>query len=172
VNRAGELLEPRIEGLVIRDLIPCEDERGTLVELLSADWGFHPTPVTHTYLVSARPRSIRGWVMHLKQDDRIAILQGAFRWGFFDDREGSASRGRLNVFTFSEQRRRLILIPAGIWHAVENVGLGDASFINMPTRPYDHAAPDKYFLPLKNDLIPFSFGPTPRLEPQIERASD
>jgi dTDP-4-dehydrorhamnose 3,5-epimerase len=31
----------------------------------------------------------------------------------------------------------------------------------MPTRPYDHADPDKYRLPLDNDVIPFRFDEAP-----------
>jgi dTDP-4-dehydrorhamnose 3,5-epimerase len=44
-----------------------------------------------------------------------------------------------------------------VYHGLQNVGLVDAVFINMPTRPYDHADPDKFRLPLTNDLIPFDF---------------
>ena len=29
--------------------------------------------------------------------------------------------------------------------------------VNLPTRAYDHAHPDKYRLPLDTDLIPFRF---------------
>ena len=28
----------------------------------------------------------------------------------------------------------------------------------IPTRPYDHANPDKYRLPIDTPLIPYSFG--------------
>jgi dTDP-4-dehydrorhamnose 3,5-epimerase len=44
-----------------------------------------------------------------------------------------------------------------VYHAVQNIGIVDAVFINMPTRPYDHGDPDKLRLPLKNGLIPYSF---------------
>jgi dTDP-4-dehydrorhamnose 3,5-epimerase len=33
--------------------------------------------------------------------------------------------------------------------------------INLPTCPYDHADPDKYRLPIKNELIPFDFDDGP-----------
>ena len=48
-------------------------------------------------------------------------------------------------------------IPAGVWHALRSVGSEDVLFINMPTRAYDYADPDKLRLPLVNDLIPFRF---------------
>jgi dTDP-4-dehydrorhamnose 3,5-epimerase len=37
----------------------------------------------------------------------------------------------------------------------------EAFFINMPTRAYDHADPDKYRVPVKNALIPFAFDDGP-----------
>ena len=49
------------------------------------------------------------------------------------------------------------MIPKGVFHAVQNLGQTEAVFINLPTRAYNHEDPDKYRLPLKNDLIPFSF---------------
>ena len=51
-----------------------------------------------------------------------------------------------------------MIIPRGVYHAVQNIGTTEALFVNMPTRPYNHGDPDKFRLPLKNDLIPFDFG--------------
>jgi dTDP-4-dehydrorhamnose 3,5-epimerase len=48
-----------------------------------------------------------------------------------------------------------VSIPAGVWHAVQNVGHDEAAFINMPSQPYRHDDPDKYRLPLENDVIPY-----------------
>ena len=39
------------------------------------------------------------------------------------------------------------------------VGDVDAYFVNVPTRPYDHARPDKRRLPLDTPLIPASVAP-------------
>jgi len=99
--------------------------------------------------------------VHKKQDDRIFISKGTLRWAFFDDRKDSSTHKLLNIFTFSERNRVLFVIPQGVYHAVQNIGTDDAVFINMPTRPYNHKDPDKHRLPLKNDLIPFSFDDGP-----------
>jgi dTDP-4-dehydrorhamnose 3,5-epimerase len=48
-------------------------------------------------------------------------------------------------------------IPAGIWHAVRNLGNKDVVAVNFPTMPYDYADPDKYGLPLNNERIPHKF---------------
>jgi dTDP-4-dehydrorhamnose 3,5-epimerase len=154
---AGEPIVPRIHGLDFRRLPSLEDERGETLELFRLDWGFHAAPVPQIYHVLARPGSVRAWVHHKRQMDRIAILSGSLTWGFYDDRADSPTRGTLVVRTFSERSRHLFNIPPGVWHGVKNTGVVDATFANLPDRAYDHADPDKYRLPLKNDLIPFDF---------------
>jgi dTDP-4-dehydrorhamnose 3,5-epimerase len=59
--------------------------------------------------------------------------------------------------TVSERNRALIIIPIGVYHAVKNIGTEEAQFMNFPTKPYNRESPDKYRLPVKNDLIPFDF---------------
>ena len=51
--------------------------------------------------------------------------------------------------------RGLLVIPAGVYHAVRNVGDAEMTFINLPTQAYDHTDPDKYRLPLDNEMIPY-----------------
>jgi dTDP-4-dehydrorhamnose 3,5-epimerase len=153
----GELVGPRIHGMNFRRMRALEDERGDLTELYRPAWGFHPDPLVFVYRVSLRPGYIRGWVVHRKQEDRIVTTDGALTWAFFDDRPDSPTYKLLNVLTFSPLNRTLFNIPIGVYHAVKNVGHVDAVFINMPNRAYDHADPDKFRLPLKNDLIPFDF---------------
>ena len=53
-----------------------------------------------------------------------------------------------------EDRRAEALADWLRWHAVQNVGHEEAAFINMPSQPYRHDDPDKYRLPLENDVIP------------------
>jgi dTDP-4-dehydrorhamnose 3,5-epimerase len=67
----------------------------------------------------------------------------------------------LNVFTLSDHQRAMVRIPSGVWHGVQNVGEGESVFVNFPTRPYVYEDPDKYRLPLNNDLIPFDFNDGP-----------
>ena len=54
-----------------------------------------------------------------------------------------------------EDRRAEALADWLRWHAVQNVGHEEAAFINMPSQPYRHDDPDKYRLPLENDVIPY-----------------
>ncbi len=157
VTAEGNPVKTWIEGVQIKRLLPQEDERGELCEMYNPAWGLHPAPLVYVYQTTLRTGKVKGWVMHEKQEDRLFMSMGVVRWALFDNRPESPTYKQLNVFTVSERYRALLVIPRGVYHAVHNVGTQDAVFINMPTAPYNHADPDKYRLPLKNDLIPFAF---------------
>ncbi len=157
VTPDGDRVGPTIEGLIVRELRTIPDERGEVCELYRSTWGLHDAPVEHAYLATVRPGVVKGWVLHRSQDDRIAVLFGALRWVFYDERPDSRTSGTVVEVTLTERNRSLIVIPELVWHAVENVGEGDAAFVNLPSQPYNHVDPDKYRLPLENDTIPFRF---------------
>jgi dTDP-4-dehydrorhamnose 3,5-epimerase len=157
VTPKGKSVKRRITGLIIRPAQTHVDRRGEVVEIFNPAWKLHSAPMVYAYQASIRPGQIKGWIVHRKQADRIFTSSGVQRWVFYDDRKGSRTRGLINDFTFSERNRALLIIPTGVWHAVQNVGETEAVFFNLPTQAYDYADPDKYRLPPKNDLIPFDF---------------
>ncbi len=157
VTPEGDPLSKRIHGVLIDQHPLHEDERGSLQEIYNPAWGLHSDPLVYAYCVITRPRQVRGWVVHSRQDDRLFVIRGVFRVALFDDRPESPTYKMLNVFVMSDHRRGLLVIPMGVFHALQNIGSDDACFINLPTRPYSHEDPDKYRLPLKNDHIPFAF---------------
>jgi dTDP-4-dehydrorhamnose 3,5-epimerase len=161
VNADGATLAPLIDGVVVRYQRPIEDRRGEVVEVYRPSWGVHDDPLVYVYQVRLRPGAIKGWAIHEHQDDRLFFVTGTVRWGLYDDRSGSPTRGLVNDLVFSERNAALLIVPRGVYHAVRNIGTTDAIFINMPTRPYEHEAPDKLRLPLKNALIPFDFDDGP-----------
>ena len=95
--------------------------------------------------------------MHHGHDDRYFILFGELQLVLFDDRPGSATRGLVAKLAMSEYRRQLVNIPAGVWHANQNIGNKDVVVVNFPTAAYDHVNPDKYRLPIDTDKIPYKF---------------
>ena len=157
VTPEGDSLQPRIQGVKVRYQRPIEDARGEVTEVYRESWGLHEDPLVYVYQVSVRPGMIKGWVVHERQEDRIFHIMGTTRWVLYDAREGSPTKGLINEFVFSEKNRAVLVTPRGVYHAVQNIGTIDAVFVNMPTRAYEHGDPDKFRLPLKNGLIPFSF---------------
>lgn len=144
-------------GVIIRPLITHPDERGTLTEIYNPAWGISDLPMVYAYQSTIRPGKIKGWIEHHLQCDRVFPSQGHMRWVLYDNRPDSPTYRLVNEIFITEINRSLIVIPPYVFHAVQNVGMTDAVFINLPSRPYDHANPDKFRLPLNNDVIPFRF---------------
>ena len=157
VTPAGERTEERIAGFRIQDLVLHTDERGTVCELLDPRWDWHPDPLVFSYVWTIRPGWVKGWAMHKLHEDRYCLISGEMKVVLFDARDDSPTFGRVQEIYLSQQRRQIISIPVGVWHADENVGTADAVVVNFPTVQYDHANPDKYRLPIDTDLIPYRF---------------
>jgi dTDP-4-dehydrorhamnose 3,5-epimerase len=146
----------QIAGVRLRRLSRNGDARGDLTVLMSnlAD----PEQVTpHVYLVTTAPRSIRAWVFHRRQSDRLAFCRGNIRIVLYDLRPDSPTHGALNVIDAGEANPIQLTIPPFVVHAVQNRGDAEAIFVNMPTRAYDPAWPDKSRLPQDHPGIPYVF---------------
>ncbi|MEA2876487.1 MAG: dTDP-4-dehydrorhamnose 3,5-epimerase [Hyphomicrobiales bacterium] len=151
VQRAG-----LIDGVTITPLAVNSDPRGSLSELLTARDG-PIEPIVHIYQVTAPAGSIRAWVYHRHQFDRLAFGTGRFEVVLYDIRSGSATANRLDVFHLGLEQPVLLRIPPFVVHGVRNIGSETATFVNMPTRTYDPGAPDKYRLNWDDPRIPFRF---------------
>jgi dTDP-4-dehydrorhamnose 3,5-epimerase len=155
VTTEGVSLQDRIAGVELRRPPTHADERGTLTEIYDERWGFTDDPLVYVYHVTIRPGQLRGWVVHREQNDRLFAYAGVLKIVLYDARTDSPTYGGLNVFHVGGHDRALLSIPAGVYHAVCNVGADEGAFVNLPSRPYDHDDPDKYRLPLDNDVIPY-----------------
>jgi dTDP-4-dehydrorhamnose 3,5-epimerase len=147
VTAYGESVQESIDGVLVRRSATHADERGTLTEIYDARWGFTEEPVTYVYATTVLPGRVRGWVVHLEQDDRLFFVKGTAKLALYDAREDSETFGRANVHYLGDHERTLVRIPAGVVHAVKNVGMDEVVFVNLPTEPYAHENPDKYRFP-------------------------
>ena len=157
VTPEGKPLQKLPEGVKIREIPTQVDERGFVVEMYDLRWKWHPAPLVFSYAFSIRPGMIKGWGVHKKHEDRYFILFGEMETVLYDERESSPTKGLVSKIYLTEYNRRLISIPAGVWHADRNVGNKDVVVVNFPTIPYDHEDPDKHRLPLDTDKIPYKF---------------
>jgi dTDP-4-dehydrorhamnose 3,5-epimerase len=160
VTPAGDLVRPLLDGVIVRPAVTIADDRGELCEIFNPAWQLDDQPLVYVYQATIRPGKVKGWVVHREQDDRLFSSMGHLKIVLYDDRADSASYQRINEIFVGERNRALVLIPRGIYHAVQNIGQTEAVFMNLPSRPYQHDHPDKYRLPLDTDLIPYSFAPT------------
>ncbi len=147
-------IDHQIEGVRLNRLLTHEDERGDLTVLIS-NINEVIQPVPHSYL--AAPGSIRAWVYHKRQSDRLAYTNGSLQVALYDLRPASPTYLTLNVLDVGERNKVLLTIPPEVVHGVYNRGTQAATFINMPTRAYDPSHPDKSRLPYGHPGIPYVF---------------
>ena len=145
-----------IEGVKVELLTTGIDKRGMLHELLTTrDEAIEA--IVHVYQVVADPGSVRAWVYHRFQSDRLCFTNGHFKWALYDIRPGSPTYGQLNELHLGASLRCRLTIPPYVIHGVKNCGEQTASFINCPTNVYRHDRPDKCRLPYGHPGVPYTF---------------
>jgi dTDP-4-dehydrorhamnose 3,5-epimerase len=159
VTPEGERISSLIDGVIVRMAVMHPDERGEICEIYNPAWGLTDKPLVYIYQIVIRPGKVKGWQMHHLQDDRLFLSIGAVKVVLYDDRPDSPTYQMINEICLTERNRGLVLIPMGVYHALQNIGDKEAVLVNSPTEPYNHANPDKYRLSLDNDKIPYSFEP-------------
>lgn len=157
VTANGQSIQKLIHGVSVQPSQTHVDDRGTLCEIFSPYRAPHPAPLVYVYQFTIRPGKIKGWHAHHLHDDRIFISQGQVKVVLYDDRSDSPTFGMINEIYRSDTSRDLMVIPAFVYHAHQNVGSTDALFVSMPSRPYDHQSPDVYRFPIDTDQIPYRF---------------
>lgn len=150
-------VEDQIAGVRLQRLTTRADKRGDLTVLLSA-LREPTTPAPHVYLVTAEASSIRAWVYHKRQSDRLAYTNGDIRVVLYDLRTDSPTYQKLNVLDVGAANKMLLTIPPFVVHGVQNRGTAAATFVNMPTNVYDPANPDKSRIRHDDPRIPYTFG--------------
>jgi dTDP-4-dehydrorhamnose 3,5-epimerase len=157
VDDQGAALPCGMAGVELVRLAGHHDHRGSLTAFLDPRRPFWREPIVYGYAITIRPGRIKGWGMHRLQHDRYWLPSGQLRVVLYDDREGSATRGRFEQFHFTDASPGLLRIPPGVWHADQNWGDRDAVILNFPTVAYDAANPDKYRIDPHAGVIPFDW---------------
>jgi dTDP-4-dehydrorhamnose 3,5-epimerase-like enzyme len=137
----------RIAGVTIRALTVNRDPRGTLTELLRADWSdlFGPEmPFAQVYTSttgSGVARDEDRWHVHQHQTDRFYCLAGRIVVAIADARAGSATNGQIMLVELAAESDApaplVVTIPPGTLHGFVVTSDGPASLLNFPNRLYD-----------------------------------
>lgn len=145
-----------IEGVAVKNLRVIPDERGHVMEMLRSDDDVFER-FGQVYMTTIYPGVIKGWHMHLKQDDNVVCVKGMIKLVLFDDREGSETSRELMELFLGENRPVLVHIPRGVYHGWKCISDDEAFVINIPTELYDYESPDEHRLPYDSDRIPYDW---------------
>jgi len=159
VDSQGHLRQDPIEGLIFRATRPVPHDDGHVTEVARAAWEGLGGPIVQVHITTTLPGRVRAWGLHSLGTDRLFVVAGLVRIAVFDGREGSTTRGLMNVFTVSERNPGLLIIPPNLYHGWKNIGTEEATIINMPTRMYDYDSPDALDLPWDSEaarrIVPY-----------------
>jgi dTDP-4-dehydrorhamnose 3,5-epimerase len=131
-----------IAGVRVKPLKVIPDERGNLMEMLRSDDALF-VGFGQTYLTTLYPGVVKAWHYHRHQHDHFVVVSGMVKLAVYDDREGSATRGKVNEFFLGDRNPLLVQIPPGVWHGFKNIGDRECLVVNTTTKPYDPANPDE-----------------------------
>ncbi|MEX2007747.1 MAG: dTDP-4-dehydrorhamnose 3,5-epimerase family protein [Candidatus Levyibacteriota bacterium] len=136
-----------VKDIVLHPLKINKDESGVLVETLRKDWPIIYGPgrefAMQYYSVTppglARDENV--WHCHpTVQEDRFLVISGEIVVAVADNREGSITKGLLNLFYMNpNQSPYILLIPKNTLHGFMVVSKTPAILLNFPTVVYNPA---------------------------------
>lgn len=137
----------RIEGAIVHELTTHRDPRGTLTELLRADWSDvygEEMPFAQVYTSTTGPgvaRDIDQWHLHQHQTDRFYCIRGTIVVAIADPRPDSATGGSLMLVELAASEDApapmLVTIPPRTLHGFVVTSDEPATLLNFPNRIYD-----------------------------------
>lgn len=139
-----------IHDVLLYPLRVNRDPRGTLVESLKVSWsGIYDErerPFAQHYFSTTLPGTARDedrWHVHEHQEDRFSVILGDIVVAIYDPRDGSPTRGRLNLYRLGESNgdggQFAVVVPKRCYHGFVVVSDKPAVLQNFPTREYDPA---------------------------------
>ncbi len=127
-----------IEGVQVVPLRRIPDERGTVSHMLKRT-DPHFKEFGEIYFSSIYPGVVKGWHLHDRMTLNYACIAGDIKMVLFDEREGSRTKGEVQVLYLGPRNYALAIVPPGVWNGFMNVGTSEAIVANCATLPHDPA---------------------------------
>ncbi len=120
-----------IEGVVLKDLVTHEDERGFFREVIRETDGFfdHFGQLSHSLMHAG---TAKAWHIHRRQTDWWYVI-GKVKVALYDTRDGSPTRGRLMEFLMGDGRPVCVKIPPGVAHGCRAIERSHLLYVTSHT---------------------------------------
>lgn len=125
-----------IAGVLIQPLRQIPDDRGKIMHMLRCD-DPHFNQFGEIYFSVVYPGAIKAWHLHKSMTLNYAVVHGMIKLVLYDDREESATRGKLQELFMGESNYVLVQIPPNIWNGFKGIGTAPAIVANCATLPHD-----------------------------------
>lgn len=144
-----------IEGLVVKKVIVHSDGEGFFAELVKfGEETFHE--IRQTSYSETRPGAIKAFHYH-PYWETWCVVKGRAKIVIADIRDGSPTKGDIQVIMTGEDDMQVIAIPPGVAHGYQVLGDSPMGIIYHAEEPYDPAHPKIEHLPQDTPLIGFDW---------------
>jgi len=146
--------EPNIAGVRIVELGNVITRSGWMTEVFRTDWPGVEIVPRQINFVHLSPNGVTDWHRHTGQTDHLIGVGGVIKLVLCDGRPGSPTERATDVIRFGAIRPLMVIIPAGVWHALRNESGEPAAFLNITDQLYAYERPDNWRLPAEGHEIP------------------
>lgn len=130
-------VQPRIEGVIIREIKKHADSRGWLAELFRHDLLEQAAWPVMAYASATKPGIARGPHEHRAQADLFCFLGPSdFSIKLWDNRLDSPTYREVLELVAGESAPQMIFVPHGVVHVYKNIGSQDGLVINCSNALY------------------------------------
>jgi dTDP-4-dehydrorhamnose 3,5-epimerase len=126
-----------IDGVRIKEIQDLVDGRGALQRMVRADETDFFERFGEVYFSITNPGTVKAWHRQAIQTNLFSCIHGNLRLALYDDREGSSTKGALQVLEFGDSARKLVRVPPGVIYGWHNPGQTPAILANCASHPND-----------------------------------
>lgn len=145
---------PAIDGVRIHELGNMITRSGFMTEVFRTDWPVVGISVRQVNWVQLNPGAITDWHAHAKQTDHLIGVGGNLKLALWDGRDTSPTKGATEIVRMGAIRPVMVIVPAGVWHALRNESGEPAGYLNVIDELYEHENPDNWRLAPRATEIP------------------
>ena len=152
------VIQEAIDGARLVEVRNVIANTGHTTEIFRRDW--FPdvdVEVDQVFQVTLGAHGVSAWHVHMDTTDRLFVNAGQVKIVLFDARPASPTSGLVNDFRLGDRRPGLVIVPAGVWHGIQNLQAAESRVLNLVDRAYEYQDPDHWRLPADTEQIPYSF---------------
>ena len=126
-----------IEGVIITNLPQHIDSRGAVFKYLSSNSSNFKL-FGEAYFSKINKGVIKGWKLHKIANQNFTVPYGKVQIVLYDDREGSATRGNIEVFVLDDSENyKLLTLPNKIWYSFKSIANNFSILANISDTLHD-----------------------------------
>jgi dTDP-4-dehydrorhamnose 3,5-epimerase len=141
-----------IAGVQVIPLRRIPDERGTILHMLKCT-DPHFQQFGEIYFSTIYPGVVKGWHKHREMTLNYACVEGRIKLVLYDDREDSATKGKLMEIFLGPDHYSLVVIPPNLWNGFKGMSAPYAIVANCCTHPHDPSRSER--MDPFNNFIPY-----------------